>query len=166
MGLSFAISFPAGRDLFAFTRSRTFSRKAATFFFAGLIKSLCRLPVLYLRTCWPRKSNPSSICVMSVFSGERVRPRSRKNVSTAGLTSCSSSSFELPESRVAKGHCCPSAPSEPDLSLSRHPAQAHHEQHGSLFSSCLDCWCMRFSSVSRSRSLYCWQSRMLRSVTA
>src|SRR5258708_20322867 len=38
--------------------------------------------------------------------------------------------------RVAKRHCCLSAPSEPDLSLSRHPAQAHHERHGSFFSSC------------------------------
>ena len=36
-GLSFAISFPTGRGLLAFMMSRTFSRKAVTFFFDGLI---------------------------------------------------------------------------------------------------------------------------------
>ena len=33
--------------------------------------------------------------------------------------------------QVAKGHCCPSAPSEPCLQVSLHTAQAHHEQHRS-----------------------------------
>ncbi len=103
-GLSFAISFPAGRGLLAFTMSRTFSRKAVTFFFDGLIKSLCRFPVLYLRTFWPRKSNPSSIWVMSVFSGESCKPRSRRNASTSGFISCSRSSFELPEMRKSSAY--------------------------------------------------------------
>ncbi len=40
--------------------------------------------------------------------------------------------------RVRKPHYCDFLPSEPDVSLSRHPAQAHHEPHGSLFSCCFD----------------------------
>src|SRR6266516_4801954 len=35
--------------------------------------------------------------------------------------------------RVRKPHYYDSLPSELNLSLSRHPAQAHHEQHGSFF---------------------------------
>src|SRR6266498_6129695 len=46
--------------------------------------------------CWPRKSNPSAICVILVFSCESDNPRSRRKCSTRGLTSVSSNSFELP----------------------------------------------------------------------
>jgi hypothetical protein len=52
--------------LLALMMSRTFARNAWTFFFDGVVR---RLP-LYLRMVWPRKSNPSSICVILVFSGE------------------------------------------------------------------------------------------------
>ena len=51
---------------------------------------------LYLRMLHPRKSNPSLMCVIWVFSGDRASPRSARNSTTAGLTSCSSHSFELP----------------------------------------------------------------------
>ena len=53
-------------------------------------------PRRYVRTVCPRKSNPCSICVTTVFSGESSHPRSLRNCSTSGLTSCSRSSFELP----------------------------------------------------------------------
>ncbi len=49
-----------------------------------------------LRRCWPRKSNPWPICVMHVFSAESCKPRSPRNCSTRGRTSCSSSSLVLP----------------------------------------------------------------------
>ncbi|MNV83118.1 hypothetical protein D3C71_1768990 [compost metagenome] len=58
----------------------------------GLIRSL----PLYLRRFHPRKSNPSPMCVILVFSGERTSPRSARNSTTAGLTSFSSHSFEQP----------------------------------------------------------------------
>ena len=54
--------------------------------FDGLIRSL--FP--YLRTVAPRKSNPSSIDVIFVFSFERRRPRSSRKASIAGCTLCSS----------------------------------------------------------------------------
>ncbi len=53
-------------------------------------------PSLYLRKFCPRKSKPSSMCVTLVFSAESSRPRARRNSSTSGFTSCSSSSFVLP----------------------------------------------------------------------
>ena len=59
---------------------------------AGL---MIRVPA-YVRTDCPRKSPPSSICVMRVFSGERSRPRSRRNCATRGLTSWAKRSYELP----------------------------------------------------------------------
>ena len=61
-------------------------------FFEGVVRTLppCR------RRFYPRKSEPSSICGMQVFSGESCKPRSSRNGSTSGLTSFSSSCFELP----------------------------------------------------------------------
>jgi hypothetical protein len=93
--------------------------------------------------------------VIRVFSSESSSLSSScRKVLICSLI-CSASSFvPISPSRVAKGHCCPSAPSEPDLSLSRHPAQAHHEPHSFLCSSCLDCLGSALFSVS-SRPLNC-----------
>jgi hypothetical protein len=71
---------------------RTFSKNACVFFFDGLTSSLPS----NLRRCCPRKSNPWSICVMQVFSGESCKPRSRRNCSTRGRTSFSSTSLVAP----------------------------------------------------------------------
>src|SRR5216683_7134267 len=70
-------------------------RNAFTFFFAGRVR---KCP-WYLRTWCPRKSNPSSMCVMLVFSSESSNPRSRRNSVTRDLTSCSRTSFEIPVMR-------------------------------------------------------------------
>jgi hypothetical protein len=51
---------------------------------------------LYLRTFMPRKSNPSSICVIRVFSNDSDNPRCPRNCSTIGLTSSASTSFVAP----------------------------------------------------------------------
>ena len=59
-------------------------------------EELGALPLRYLRIVCPRKSNPCSMCVTTVFSGESSNPRSLKNCSMRGFTSCSSNSFELP----------------------------------------------------------------------
>lgn len=64
MGLSSAISPRVVACLLALMTPRTLSRKALTFFPDGLINSL----PWYLRTFCPRKSNPSSMCVILVFS--------------------------------------------------------------------------------------------------
>ena len=77
--------------LFPFTVSRMFSINAFTFFFDGLINSF---PSYFLKF-HPRKSNPSSMCVILVFSSESVSPRSFRKFSTKGLTSFSSNSFVL-----------------------------------------------------------------------
>ena len=49
---------------------------------------------LNFRMLHPKKSNPSSICVILVFSSDRVRPRSWRNCRMSGFT-CSSSSSGL-----------------------------------------------------------------------
>src|SRR6266581_3675930 len=51
------------------------------------------------RRCCPRKSKPSSMWVMRVFSGESSSPRSLMKVSTRGLTSFSKTSLDLPVKR-------------------------------------------------------------------
>lgn len=58
----------------------TLSRNRCTFFRDGVVISFRCRPLWYLRRCCPRKLTPSSIEVMSVFSVERVRPRSLKKV--------------------------------------------------------------------------------------
>jgi hypothetical protein len=93
IGLSCIIRLPAVACLFLLICSRTLFNIASTFFSDGLI---IIFPSLYLRICCPRKSNPSSICVILVFSLESSSPLSFRNVSTRGLTSFSSNSFELP----------------------------------------------------------------------
>ena len=64
-------------------------QKVCVFFLEGRIISLPS----YLRRFCPRKSNPCSMCVMQVFSGESCKPRSRRNCSTSGLTSFSSTAL-------------------------------------------------------------------------
>jgi len=91
-GLSRSISCPVGVCRLVLITFRTLARNGLTFFLDGLMSSLSP----YLRTLKPRKSKPSSICVMTVFSGESSSPRSPMNYSTRGLTSSSSGSFELP----------------------------------------------------------------------
>ena len=71
------------RRAFARMIARTFCRNAWPFCREGVISNL---PCICAR-CWPRKSNPSSICVMRVFSAESVSPRTAKNCSTNGRTS-------------------------------------------------------------------------------
>ena len=46
---------------------------------------------LNFRNVHPRKSKPSSICVMSVFSSDRVRPRILRNWLTKSLSSSANS---------------------------------------------------------------------------
>src|SRR5260370_23888256 len=72
---------------------------------------------------------------MQVLLDFKASPMPASHVETSCWT-CSMTALSACNRRVAKRHCCLSAPSEPDLSLSRHPAQAHHERHGSFFSSC------------------------------
>ena len=55
-------------------------------FFEGVMKNLGRFPRRYFRIVCPKKSNPVSICVMTVFVGESCNPRSLRNCSTSGLT--------------------------------------------------------------------------------
>ena len=61
---------------------RTFAKKAWTLALDGVINSTPR----YLRTFWPRKSKPTSRCVMTVFGGDSSSPRSARNRSTSGRT--------------------------------------------------------------------------------
>ncbi|GFI07378.1 hypothetical protein IMSAGC006_02135 [Muribaculaceae bacterium] len=70
----------------------TFSNILFTRSLAGFVS---RVP-LNLRTLKPRKSKPSSIWVINVFSSDRVSPLSARNDATNGLTFCSSSSFDSP----------------------------------------------------------------------
>src|SRR5258708_15147845 len=65
IGLSFTTSCPAELSLYFSMIPRTFLRNAFTFFLAGVVNTA---PFWYLRTCCPRKSKPSSMCVMTVFS--------------------------------------------------------------------------------------------------
>jgi hypothetical protein len=58
--------------------------------FEGFIRSL----PLYFLTLKPRKSKPSSICVIMVFSSDNSRPLILRNPSIKGLTQVSSSSGE------------------------------------------------------------------------
>ena len=61
------------------------------FVLLGLISNLPS----YFRTLKPRKSKPSSMCVICVFSSERVKPLMAKKFLSAGLTVSSRNSFEL-----------------------------------------------------------------------
>src|SRR5215831_3871248 len=99
-GLRHKIRWPVVACLLDFMMFRTLPRKACTFFLAGWAKYVPP----YFRICCPRKSNPSLICVMWVFSGESVRPRSLRNASTSGLTSYSSSSLLLPVIMKSSAH--------------------------------------------------------------
>lgn len=72
------------------TVSRSPSRKVLIPFLAGLIRSFS----LYFRKLKPRKSNPSSICVILVFSMESSRPRSCRNLMIVGCTFCSRISLD------------------------------------------------------------------------
>src|SRR5665648_752163 len=56
-------------------------------FFEGLTINFS----LNFRNVQPRKSKPSSICVMLVFSSDRVNPRFSKNLLTMPLSSSASS---------------------------------------------------------------------------
>jgi len=60
--------------------------------FDGVICSL--LPVL--RKLCPRNVNPCVMCVILVFSSDKVRPRSSRNCSMAGLTTSSKRRLDLP----------------------------------------------------------------------
>ena len=92
MGLSKSIRVSCFAERFALMVSRILSKNDFTFLTDGLIRSLPP----YLRTFCPRKSKPSEMCVILVFSCDHSRSRSARNASTHGLTSCSSNSFELP----------------------------------------------------------------------
>src|SRR5216684_5136380 len=85
-GLSLTITCPAELFLCVSIIPRTFFKNAFTFFFEGVVLTT---PLLYLRTCCPRKSKPSLMCVMMVFSCDRESPRSSMNTSMKGFTSCS-----------------------------------------------------------------------------
>src|SRR6266487_2397378 len=67
------------------------TRKVWTFFREGVMSSF----PLYFRRCCPRKSKPSSMWVMRVFSGDNSSPRSFMNASMSGLTSLSSGSLVI-----------------------------------------------------------------------
>ena len=69
--------------LFSLTIVRTFLRKAFTAFFDGFISNF----PLYFRMFCPRKSKPSLICVITVFSSESCRPRSARKSLISGITS-------------------------------------------------------------------------------
>ena len=71
--------------------SLIFSKTAFMFVLLGLISNLPS----YFRTLKPRKSKPSSMCVICVFSSERVKPLMAKKFLSAGLTVSSRNSFEL-----------------------------------------------------------------------
>ena len=64
MGLSNLIRVSCFAERFALMVSRTLSRNAFAFLADGLMRSLPP----YLRTFCPRKSKPSEICVILVFS--------------------------------------------------------------------------------------------------
>ena len=91
-GVEVAMSPYAVACLFPLMTFRMLARNVCTFFFDGRVKSF----PLYLRTFCPRKSNPSSMCVILVFSSESSNPRSWRNAAMRGLTSISSTSFEFP----------------------------------------------------------------------
>lgn len=71
---------------------RTLFRNSFTFWGEGLINSF----PLYLRMFIPRKSNPSLMCVIRVFSGERVSPLSARKFSNKGRTFSDSVSWLIP----------------------------------------------------------------------
>ena len=64
LGSRVAISQYAVACLLSLMTFRMSVRNVFTFFFDGVMRSF----PLYLRTCCPRKSNPSSMCVILVFS--------------------------------------------------------------------------------------------------
>src|SRR5439155_21665810 len=104
---------------------------------------------LLQRKMWyPKKSKPSMMWVIVVFSSLSSRPNSswRKPLQ-ASLISCAWSFVPRTVSRVRKSYCYDSLPSELGVRLSPHPAQAHHEQHGFLLSFCFDGLEPVFSSV-------------------
>src|SRR5215831_13054733 len=85
IGFKWQMRLPAEALLLPLMTARTFRNSVLMLLAEGLMSSF----PLYLRMCCPRKSHPSAICVMTVFSCESSRPRSLKNASTRGLTSCS-----------------------------------------------------------------------------
>ncbi len=92
-GFSFNMTCPAELSLCFSMIPRTFFKNAFTFFFEGVVNTA---PLLYLRTCCPRKSKPSLMWVITVFSCERWSPLSFRNGSMHGFTSCSRSSLDAP----------------------------------------------------------------------
>ena len=66
------MSFSWGAALHDRTLFRTLVRKACVFLRAGVIRSCFRWP--YFLRCWLRKSTPSVMWVMEVFSFESSRP--------------------------------------------------------------------------------------------
>src|SRR5437667_96384 len=81
----FTISCRAVRSRRSLIRFLIFRRNGFTLFFDGVMKNLGRFLFLYFRIVCPRKSNPCSICVMTVFSGDNSNPRSWRKCSTRGL---------------------------------------------------------------------------------
>src|SRR5690348_1765480 len=79
-GLRSLVSSPAVKSRLCLIRVLIFRRKALTLFFDGVMKNLERFPRRYLRIVCPKKSNPSSIRVMTVFVGESSSPRSRRQL--------------------------------------------------------------------------------------
>src|SRR5215510_2929955 len=69
--------------------------------FAGLVSTF---PFPYLRICCPRKSNPLLTWIVLVFSDESSRPRSARNSSITGFTSCSSWSCDRPVIRMSSAN--------------------------------------------------------------
>ena len=91
-GLSLRINVSCFVDLFPLMILRTFWRKDLTDAFDGFMSSF----PLYFRMFLPRKSKPSSMCVISVFSSESCSPRAARNARTMGSTSFFSSSGDSP----------------------------------------------------------------------
>ena len=62
----------------------------------------------FTRTVRPRvatrKSKPSAMLVILVFSGDSMRPRIAMKSSIMGFTWCSSNSFELPVTRKSSAY--------------------------------------------------------------
>lgn len=89
LGLSLLIKSLAVCDRIVLIISRVSSRNLIIPLSAGFIRSL----PLYFRRLNPRKSNPSSMCVIFVFSIESSRSRSLRKLVMIGSTVCSRLSF-------------------------------------------------------------------------
>src|SRR5690554_7923805 len=91
-GFSCRIRFACLALLLALIKPRHFSRNALVFFRDGFMSNLPE----YLRTSHPRKSKPRLMFVTCVFSTDKLKPRTARNLSINGLTSFSSNSGEVP----------------------------------------------------------------------